>query len=657
MPRDIPIGNGTVLVNFDRDYAMRDFYFPHIGIANHTAGHKMRFGVWADGIMKWIWDGWQIERKYLPDTLVTDVHCRHPQLGLELQCHDCVDFHIWLVLRQIKVIDLSGKDRDVRLFFHQDFHINENKVGDTAFYDPRTSGVVHYKGDRYFLVNVCTEEKCGVDHWATGVKEFNKLEGTWRDAEDGCLSGNPIAQGSIDSTVGVNLRVPGGGSTTATYWICCQTDYAGAARINQVVREKTPETLIERTINYWRLWANRAEWGTLEPLPPDIVELFKRSLLILRTNIDHDGAIIAAADYDITKFSSDTYSYMWPRDGALTAYALTRAGYSTVSDEFFQFCLDVITPEGYFLHKYHPDKTVASSWHPWLGDGRESLPIQEDGTALVLWSLWQHFDKFRCVEFIKPLYRRLVMHAAEFMLKFRDKNTALPLPSYDLWEERRGVHLFTVGAVMGGLLAASRFAAAFGETADAQRYEQAVSQMREAVVKHMWNTAANRFCRTAFPRGDGTYEMDMTVDAANCGIWAFGGFDPVDPKVRATIEAIRNNLLVQTNIGGIARYTNDRYQQVSSDTKKIPGNPWIICTLWLAQYDIATANTLEQLRIPLQALRWVVQRSCRSGVLAEQVHPLTGEPLSVSPLTWSHATFVMTVMEYLAKSQQLQKSL
>ena len=122
------------------------------------------------------------------------------------------------------------------------------------------------------------------------------------------------------------------------------------------------------------------------------------------------------------------------------------------------------------------------------------------------------------------------------------------------------------------------------------------------------------------------------------------------------MEAIRNNLLVQTNIGGIARYTNDRYHQVSSNTKEIPGNPWIICTLWLAQYEIAAANTLDQLQVPLQALRWVVQRSCRSGVLAEQVHPLTGEPLSVSPLTWSHAAFVITAMEYLAKWQQLQKS-
>jgi glucoamylase len=35
--------------------------------------------------------------------------------------------------------------------------------------------------------------------------------------------------------------------------------------------------------------------------------------------------------------------------------------------------------------------------------------------------------------------------------------------------------------------------------------------------------------------------------------------------------------------------------------------------------------------------------------MAEQVHPYTNAPLSVSPLTWSHATLVATVQEYLAK--------
>jgi len=42
-----------------------------------------------------------------------------------------------------------------------------------------------------------------------------------------------------------------------------------------------------------------------------------------------------------------------------------------------------------------------------------------------------------------------------------------------------------------------------------------------------------------------------------------------------------------------------------------------------------------------------------SGVMAEQLHPYTGEPLSVSPLTWSHAAYVRVVREYLDRTAQL----
>ncbi len=35
--------------------------------------------------------------------------------------------------------------------------------------------------------------------------------------------------------------------------------------------------------------------------------------------------------------------------------------------------------------------------------------------------------------------------------------------------------------------------------------------------------------------------------------------------------------------------------------------------------------------------------------MAEQLHPYTGEPLSVSPLTWSHAEYVRTVQEYIER--------
>ena len=56
MPRDIPVGNGDMLVTFDNLYQIRDIYYPHVGLPNHTDGHVQRFGVWAGGNFAWISD-------------------------------------------------------------------------------------------------------------------------------------------------------------------------------------------------------------------------------------------------------------------------------------------------------------------------------------------------------------------------------------------------------------------------------------------------------------------------------------------------------------------------------------------------------------------------------------------------------------------------
>ena len=116
MPREIPIGNGDLLVTFDALYRVRDIYWPYVGKFNHTAGHVQRFGVWCDGTLAWMEDpGWRRTLRYRPGTLVTDVTLTHDGLGLELRCADAIDFHEPVWLRRTIVRDLRGHgERDVR---------------------------------------------------------------------------------------------------------------------------------------------------------------------------------------------------------------------------------------------------------------------------------------------------------------------------------------------------------------------------------------------------------------------------------------------------------------------------------------------------------------------------------------------------------------
>jgi GH15 family glucan-1,4-alpha-glucosidase len=653
MPRDIPVGNGELLVTFDDCYQIRDIFYPRVGMPNHTAGHVQRFGVWADGAFAWIGDdGWARDMRYKPDSMVTEVVLRHAKLGLELVCHDAVDYHSPVFFREVVVTDLTDKPRDVRVFFHHDLSVNGSPVGDTVNFDPGVGGLVHYKDSIYFLINGCDERKCGIDHFTTGAKRIGDAEGTWRDAEDGHLSHNAIAQGSVDSTVGFNLHLEAGGSGHLVYWLAAGQTHRDVRTLNEKILTKTAQRMIDRTEAYWRLWASK-EPVDFSPLPEPIRDLYMRSQLIMRTQIDNGGAIIAANDSDITHFAGDTYSYMWPRDGALVAYSLVLAGHGELSREFFRFCARVIEPDGYFLHKYNPTGTLASSWHPWTLDGQRVLPIQQDETALVVWALRQHFFVFRDVEFIKPLYNPLVVNAANWLLEHRDHN-GLPLPSWDLWEERRGVHTFTVAATIAALTAAAGFARDMGAADNAARFKEGAERMRGALMRHLWVEEHQRFARMGTPQEDGTYRLDLTVDAANFSLFAFGALPPTHPAVQAEVAAIKGKLKVKTPVGGVARYENDYYHRIEhDDLDQVPGNPWVICTLWMALHDIAVATTLPELEKALQYLEWTSERAFPSGVLAEQFNPHTGEAISVSPLTWSHATVITVVMHYLLKHAAL----
>lgn len=438
---------------------------------------------------------------------------------------------------------------------------------------------------------------------------------------------------------------------TCFSWICAGRNWNEVKILNDIIWKKTPELIFKRTEDYWKLWVDKEKLN-YDLLPGKIAWLYKRSLLIARTQIDNCGSIMAANDSDVTYFNRDTYSYMWPRDGALVAYALDLAGYFGITRSFFNLCAKLIEKEGYFLHKYTPSGSPASSWHPWLKDRKPQLPIQEDETALVIWALWHHYKNFKDIEFIKPLYKPLIKNAADFMMNYRDKNSGLPLASYDLWEERQGILTFTVSAVYGGLMAAANFTEAFGEVELAEEYRRGAHEMRQAMDKYLFLQKEGRFARMINFIKDGKIEIDATIDASLCGIFAFGAYSPDDDKVKSTIRQIREKLWCENHFGGLARYENDLYHRSDDDT---PGNPWFITTLWLAQYYIASAKKRNDLDKALELMEWVAGHALASGVLAEQVNPHTNAPISVSPLTWSHATFIAVVQEYLNKLLEIEK--
>ncbi|SFE35133.1 Glucoamylase (glucan-1,4-alpha-glucosidase), GH15 family [Paenibacillus algorifonticola] len=652
MPRHLVIGNGKLLVNLDQTCYIRDIYYPYVGQLNHVGGHYCRFGIWIGGVFSWLDEPeWNIELGYIDDSLVTNIIARHEGLGVELQMNDGIHQRECIYIKRVVVRNLRHDAREARLFFHQDLMIDGSEVGDTAAYYPENNTLFHYKRSNYFMFSGSSDEG-GLMQYSTGIKRFHSAEGTWRDAEDGVLMGNTIAQGSVDSTIGLSANVPGGGEKTFYYWMSIGKNLEEVKELNQYVLDNSPEKLLSRVVIYWNHWLRRAE-SDLGDLNDSISRMFRHSLLIVRTQVDERGAILAANDTDILQYNRDHYSYMWPRDGALIAESMSLAGYQSVIAPFFNFCAAALAPDGYLYHKYNPDGTVGSSWHPYIVQGSQRLPIQEDETALVLFALWQDYLRNQVIELPQSLYSNLIRKAATFLSSYIEPELSLPKPSYDLWEERYGIWTYTVASVYGGLMAAAFFTELFGDYERSDHYRNTAQTIKRGMLTQLWDEESGRFARGLIQKDNG-WVKDMTLESSIFGIWEFGVLAVDDDKVIRTMNAIRDGLRIQTDVGGHARYTNDYYFQQTGDIDKIPGNPWIICTLWVANYQIASAQKLDDLEGPKQTLQWVVDHALSSGLLAEQLNPFDGSPLSVAPLTWSHATFIQSVSKYAEKYKQLK---
>jgi len=310
------------------------------------------------------------------------------------------------------------------------------------------------------------------------------------------------------------------------------------------------------------------------------------------------------------------------------AHALDQVGHGEITKRFFVFCRDVITESGFLLHKYNPDGTLGSSWHPWERNGELDLPIQEDETALVLVALEKYYEATKDKELVEELFESLIRPAGEFMARYRSED-GLPRESHDLWEERRGVFTFTTAAVVAGLKSADALSHVMNNESLCETCTTCMKSVKEAMIKKLYTGEY-------FRRGIVDGKNDDALDASVYAIWAFDIFPIDDEKVVSTMNRYRDWLKVPTTVGGFARYDKDQYHKISDD---VPGNPWFICSLWYAQYLIRCGEKDEAIKI----LEWVCQYSQNTGSLAEQLHPITGEPMSVSPLTWSHAEFVRTV--------------
>jgi glucoamylase len=637
---DAIIGNSSMLAALGRTGELYRLWWPHVDYPQHV--ERMRAGIYLEGeSAETLWLDtpleWQYEQSYVPKTNVLRTVAAAKKLPVRMETTDFVAPDDPLLIRWYKLTNTGQKQLDLRFFLYASLTIGESGLYNTVAYEPKVDGLVYFRHQYAFALASplgCTQYTC-----ADALKH----------AAQGYLPGNKIAM-TPDGALGWKLSLAPGETVSLPVYLTAGTTIDEAIAGMLSAHSVPADTWLERTIHYWHQYLN-----SLPALPTaneQIRRIYDRSLLVFKLMADKaTGTVIAAPEFDEAFTRCGGYAYCWGRDAAYITTAFDRAGLTDLTRRFYRWTLTAQDADGSFQQRHYHDGRLAPSW---------GLQIDEGGS--ILWGMYQHYLMTRDRSFLEEVWTAVEKGAA-FLLSYLDQDTGLPLPSRDLWEERNAEHTYSAAAVYAGMNGAASIARELGRDDVAGRWEQAAESLKEAILTQAFNDKNGTFYRGVKLQVDrSTYERaleagkqvsletdekgyvsyfvahDDIYDISLVGLTVpFGVLDAADPRMAATADAIERTC-TSPIVGGIRRYEDDHY---------IGGNPWILTTLWLAQYRIAQGRYDEA----KQYLNWAVSHATSLGLLPEQIDKQTGETAWVVPLTWSHAMFVLTVHMLSDKGQ------
>jgi len=639
MGRPVMLGNGSLTVGLNEHGLVHDFYYPYVGLDNLTTARSMdhRVGVWVDGQFSWTDDGsWHISVDLEQSAMVSNVQMKSTALGITIDFLDFVDIEYNALVRCIRVTNEHDDERDVRLFMHQVFQISRAGRADTALFVPEDNYILDYKGRCCLLIAGKTDDGRTFDQYAVGGYNLEGKAGTFKDAEDGELSDNAVEHGGVDSVLRFQKNTAAHGTFNVDYWVVAANSQTDAQVAHTYLKYYPVTERLEQVRRYWQEWLKPAA-KQLDRIPADNLPLTHKSLLIIKAHCDARGSVLASGDSSIFNFGRDYYCYCWPRDAAYAIWPLIRIGLYDEAKRFFEFARDTMHRDGYLMHKYQPDRAIGSTWHPLVHGRNKELAIQEDETAGVLFMIGEYYKYSHDKDMVMNFYHTFIKPCAAFIANFFDAATDLPHASYDLWEEKFLTSTYTACVVIAGLEASAEMATVVEHPDDAVVWQRAADRIRSNLDKFYH---PDGYYRKGFLlQSDGSLQYDDTLDISSFfGLFMFAQTDMDDPKLLSTLKHIENRLLNSTPIGGVIRYENDNYFLAKHQYK---GNPWVVCTLWLAQYYKAAGRTDEAGKL----MEWARARAYPSGALSEQFDPDTGLSMGVTPLVWSHSETVNTILD------------
>lgn len=608
MARTAVLSHGELTVTLDQYGQVADVYLPYVGHELHTDDTVHRVGLWVDERIVWLDDpGWQRTVRFPYEALVAQTRLTHAELGLVLECDDFVAADVPAFIRNIHIVNQRSEARTIRCFFHQAFRLGDHRrPADTAQYIPAEQAVLHYRGRRAFVVSGFLDgDPQQPSQWSVG--RFGEgLAGTWRDAEDGQLSGCRVEFGQTDSVLGFEIVLPGHCSRRVHYWLAAGSSTRQARAVSRQLRQRGIHQSFTATIQYWQRWL-RPSQAVLKRLPRRHQHLFVRSLLTLRSHVDMRGPVMSCLDGQAQRADGERQAYCQSGHAAYLMWPLLRLGHHDELRRFFLSCRHAMLQTGALPAAFRADGALAGSRLAY--DDAAELPHDITAVALVVFLFGQAYRARPAATLLDDFYAAMIVPMAKLLCAAVQPATGLVPSDFTPWRTAPVADRYTAAAVFAGLVAAADLADATHDADQAVAWRTRADDIQAAVERHLVDN--DQLVATT----DGT-PLDIPGFYAS---FMFGLLESTDERLGRACQNLEQRL--QTTQGAFRLRANGPVDTVA--------------TLWMAQYYYEVGRTAEAQR----CLRAVL------AVAASDMLPATDEAGAPSPWAWAQAELVQVLLD------------
>jgi alpha,alpha-trehalase len=400
----------------------------------------------------------------------------------------------------------------------------------------------------------------------------------------------------------------------------------------------SPEALerIDSTEEFWREWLRDGDF----PDHPWRIHLQRSALVLKGLTYTPTGAIVAAPTTSLPETPGGErnwdYRFSWIRDSTFSLWALHTLGFDQEARDFMRFIVQVCKdrPDLQIMYGIGHERDLEEKTLDHLSGYGGAKPVrigngaydqrQNDVWGALLDSIYIHEKALRGKG--TQTDRELIRYQVEAAI------AAWPHPDQGIWESRGEPQHYVCSKLMIWVAVdrGARLARSIG-------FEELAAE---------WRSKAKEFKAEILERGvrDGVFRQHYETDALDASLLLiplFRFLPPDDPRVRATVEAIAEEL---TENGLVCRYKVDE----TDDGLQGKEGTFLICSFWLvsALSEIGERHRARKLceRL-LEAAGWL-------DLFAEELDAESGQHLGNYPQAFTHLALINAVSHVIADEQR-----